>query len=85
MINSNPQLSRHSIDPPFSRTSSGVDAPKSDFLSVENAHTECAWFPAQRKLVVINNTAQAQTTKVYTDGEPIMVQPEPYACQILEL
>jgi len=51
----------------------------------ENAHTECAWFPAQRKLVVINNTAQAQSTKVYTDGEPIMVQLEPYACQILEL
>ena len=41
----------------------------SDFLT-DDPHTEAAWFPADRTLVVINNSEEPRTTRIKTpDGE----------------
>lgn len=50
----------------------------------DNVHTECAWYPEQRKLIVVNNSASPQQTQVFTDSETLKLQLEPYACQILD-
>ena len=33
----------------------------------DNANTECAWYPSSRKLVLINNSGEAQRTSVRTE------------------
>jgi len=53
--------------------------------SCQNPATECAWFPKHRKLVVVNNTSEAQSTLLYTETSAIQVELAPYACQILDL
>ena len=48
----------------------GTDSSRVPYLT-DNAACECAWFPAARRLVVINNTEQAQTTVIHTpEGFP---------------
>jgi 1,3-beta-galactosyl-N-acetylhexosamine phosphorylase len=44
-----------------------------------NPKTECAWFPAVGRLIVINNDAAPQTTTVFDgDGRPFEVYLQPY-------
>ena len=50
-----------------------------------NIRTECAFFPKQKKLVVINNSGEPQTTRVFDAGiKPRSVKLEPYGIKILE-
>jgi len=49
-----------------------------------NVHTECAYYPGSEKLVVINNTAEAQDTRVFDpQGDCIDVSLEPYGVQFI--
>ena len=50
----------------------------------DNACTECAWFPASRKLVLINNSADPQKTAVRTEDGPLSVELKPYETKILK-
>lgn len=51
----------------------------------DNPAVECAWYPADRKLVVINNTGEPQRAAVKTDAEPILFSLPPYGGEIREL
>lgn len=51
----------------------------------DNPAVECAWYPADRKLVVINNTGEPQKAAVKTDTEPILFSLPPYGGEIREL
>lgn len=56
-----------------------MDAP---FLT-DNPNTECAWFPASNKLVVINNSAHPQSTCVKTGEKTLDVSLNSYETIIL--
>ena len=43
-----------------------------DYIT-DNTYTECAFYPASKKLVVINNTDQAQSTTINTEFGQITV------------
>jgi hypothetical protein len=50
----------------------------------ENHRTECAWFPEVGKLVVLNNTAVEQATRIFNpSGELVPVTLPPYGCLFL--
>lgn len=51
----------------------------------DNPAAECAWYPADRRLVVINNTDRPQETAVATDSGPVRFQLPPYAASIQTL
>jgi len=52
----------------------------------DNYKTECAYFPGSKKLVVINNGENAETTTINDDkGKSIEVKLNPYAIEILEV
>lgn len=46
---------------------------------------ECAWYPADRKLVVINNSAEPLRAAVKTDRGPVEAQLPPYGADIRTL
>ncbi len=49
----------------------------------DNANTECAYYPADKKLIVVNNSAESQVCKVNGyDGKFTM---QPYETQILDV
>lgn len=48
--------------------------PLAQHYLTDNAATECAWFPADRRLVVWNNTETAQTTTIQTETGPVSVE-----------
>ena len=50
-----------------------------------NPETECAWFPASRRLVVINNSETPQTTEISTETGPLAVTLEGLATKIFEI
>ncbi len=52
----------------------------------DNVNTECAYYPKTKKLVVVNNSGQPQTTNV-TDakGRPRKVSLKPYASQFIDV
>jgi beta-D-galactosyl-(1->4)-L-rhamnose phosphorylase len=51
-----------------------------------NIETECAWYPASRKVVVINNSGEPQQTEVFDDQKrPHSVTLDPHGIQIIEL
>ena len=51
-----------------------------------NPHTECAYYPATRRLVVINNSGDAQSTEVYDQAlQPRPVSIPPYGIEVLNL
>ncbi len=56
----------------------GLDQP---WLTDDPA-AECAWFPAARQLVVINNSGEARTVRVATDTAPVTVSLPPYGIHI---
>ena len=56
----------------------GLDQP---WLTGDPA-AECAWFPAARQLVVINNSGEARTVRVTTDTAPVTVSLPPYGIHI---
>ena len=56
-----------------------------DQWTCSNLETECAYFPASRQLVVVNNSALAQPTTIATPRQPVRVSLEPYACLILPM
>lgn len=51
----------------------------------DNAWTECAYYPADRTLVLINNSDAAQTLSVRTDGQTVTESLEPFDTRILKL
>lgn len=53
-----------------------------DLWHSTNPHTECAWFPDVSKLIVLNNSAEPQTTEIRCDhGEILNVTLSPYECR----
>jgi len=51
-----------------------------------NPHTECAWYAASRKLVVINNSGVAQTTTIFdAEKKSHEVELEAHGIRIIEL
>ncbi len=51
----------------------------------DNPAVECAWYPADRKLMAINNTGVAQRATVRTDREPVSFSLPPYGGELREL
>ena len=51
----------------------------------ENPKMECAYYPEQEKLVVINNSAESQRSKVHTFFEAIEVELEPYSSRVMSV
>ncbi len=51
----------------------------------DNLNTECAYYPVSRKLVVINNSGEEQTTTVSTENGDVTVTLPPYATVFKEL
>jgi len=51
----------------------------------DNYYTECAYYPASKKLVVINNSGDEQKTTVPTESGKISVTLSPYATIFVEL
>lgn len=61
----------------------GIDA-NENFVT-DNAYTECAYYPADKKLVVINNSEEEQTTSVNTPAGKKTVTLKPYDIEIVNL
>ncbi len=59
--------------------------PQTQNYLTDNAAVECAWFAGAGKLVVINNTDEAQTAAVTTPDGPVTLTLEPFATRILAL
>ena len=56
-----------------------------DCWTTDNVKTECAYFPASNKLVVINNGSDSETTIVKNSkGESINITLKPYAIEIID-
>ena len=54
--------------------------------SSSNVHTDCAYYPGERKLVVINNTGVLQETTVYgEDGQGREVSLEPFGICVIDM
>ena len=51
----------------------------------DNVHTECAYYPHDKKLVVINNSENEQTTTVETDYGKHSVKLAPYDIEVIQL
>ena len=50
----------------------------------DSSDTECAWYPASGKLVVINNSGKEQETVICTPSGRRTVQTEPFGMTVLE-
>lgn len=54
--------------------------------STSNIHTECAYFPADKKLVVINNSDETQDTVIVTDtGKKVNITLDAFDIQIANM
>ena len=42
--------------------------PGAEKYLTDNPYTECAWFPASKRLIVVNNSDRAQTARIHTDA-----------------
>lgn len=49
----------------------------------DNIHTECAWYPESGKLVVINNSDQAQQCKILTENGEAACSLAPYGVEFI--
>lgn len=59
---------------------------KFDAWTCSNVNTDCAYYPATKKLVVINNANQVESTSVVdANGENINVKLEPYGIQVIDV
>ena len=61
---------------------------QSDFgpWTCSNIHTECAYYPKSKKLVVINSSDKHQETKVFdSNGNSIDVSMEPHGIEIIDV
>ena len=56
----------------------------SDFLT-DDPHTEAAWFPADRTLVVINNSEEPRTTRIKTPDGKVTVSLDALETKIMPL
>ena len=56
-----------------------------DKYVTDNPYTECAYYPQDKKLVVINNSDKMQTTTVNTDFGESRVVLEPYDIAVISL
>jgi beta-D-galactosyl-(1->4)-L-rhamnose phosphorylase len=63
---------------------SGREAFDGKYLT-DNLHTECAYYPSTKTLVVINNSDQAQTTTIKTDFGSVTVTMDAFDNAILPL
>ena len=61
----------------------GMSLTQTDYLT-DNAGCECAWFPAARRLAVINNTDKPQTTRVRTPEGDVQVELDPFATRMIQ-
>lgn len=57
---------------------------KQEYLS-DNALTECAYYPASDRLVIINNSDMMQRTHIYTDAGEITANIEAYDTKIIKI
>jgi beta-D-galactosyl-(1->4)-L-rhamnose phosphorylase len=55
---------------------------KQNYLT-DNVETECAYFPASKQLIVINNSELEQTTTINTEQGKISVQLQPYETKFI--
>ena len=51
----------------------------------DNAYTECAYYPAGKTLVMMNNSDKQQKTAVTVEGQRVEKTIEPYDTLILKL
>ena len=52
--------------------------------TTSNVNTDCAYYPASKKLVIVNSSPKQQTTEVFTPtGEPLKAQLKAYGLRIL--
>ena len=51
----------------------------------DNVKTECAYYPNDKKLVIINNAETEEAASVMTDGGKVSVKLAPYDIAIIEL
>lgn len=49
----------------------------------DNIHTECAWYPASGKLVVINNSGEAQSCTIATEKGRAACTLKPYGVEFI--
>ena len=61
----------------------GMSLTQTDYLT-DNAGCECAWFPAARRLAVINDTDEPQTTRVRTPEGDVQVELDPFATRMIQ-
>lgn len=50
----------------------------------DNLSTECAYFPSEKALAVINNTGEAQQTRIAINKETISVSLEPFGMEVIQ-
>ena len=50
----------------------------------DNSYVECAWFPHNRKLILINNSDEVQKASVKTEDGVVTAELDPYETKILE-
>lgn len=62
---------------------SAAGEPLSQPYLTDNAAVECAYYPADRKLVVINNTSQTETAAVKTDAGSKTFTLKPFGSEIV--
>ncbi len=66
-------------------TSAGME-PEYKAWTCSNVQTDCAWYPKNKKLVVISSSDYVETTKVFDDkGNTVEVSLEPHGIQIVDL
>ena len=63
----------------------GRIAPKRIQRSTDDPHTEAAWFPADRTLVVINNSEEPRTTRIKTTDGAVTVSLDALETKIMPL
>jgi len=56
--------------------------PRQDYLT-DNIHVECAWYPASRKLAVINNSDEAQHCRIGTEKGEVSCTLKPYGVEFI--
>lgn len=56
--------------------------PKQNYLT-DNIHTECAYYPASGKLVVINNSDEKQRCEIRTESRKVSCALEPYGVEFI--
>lgn len=58
------------------------EKPEQNYLT-DNIHTECAWYPVSRKLVVINNSDEPRRCEIGTENGKVSCVLKPYGVEFI--